>query len=72
MDGEFHSEIRRGEILIEGNSCQQLYQLFCGENPTGEVDRSSLLEILIKYYSIHSPRFNVSKSIEIIKEVLYN
>lgn len=72
IDGEFHSELRIGELVVEGVVCQQLYLLFSGETCGPEADKNELLDTLLRYYTIHSPRFNVSASIEIIKEVLHN
>lgn len=72
IDGEFHSELRIGELVVEGELCQNLYALFCGENVPTKSDKSEIFDVLLRYYTIHSPRFNVSTSIEIIKEVLHN
>jgi len=69
MEGEFHSLFNSGEVEIHGESCQQLYQLFLGNNPNPRY-KKELLDILLHYYKIHTPRFDVSNSLEIIEEIL--
>ena len=70
-EGDFHSEIRLGELSIDGELCEQLLMLFEGENPTKEY-RKELLTTLLHYYKIHSPKFDVSNSLEIITALLYD
>lgn len=68
-EGEFHSDYRIGEWSEEGEIVKTLYALFNKE----EIPVSSkkpVLEILLNYYSIHIPRFDVGKSLEILREVL--
>lgn len=70
-EGEFHSDIRLGELAIEGELCTQLLGLFEGKNPTKE-HRTELLTTLLRYYKIHSPKFDVSNSLQIITALLYD
>jgi DNA repair protein RecO (recombination protein O) len=68
-EGEFHSDYRSGEWCEEGEIVMDLYALFNKEDiPISS--KKQVLEILLKYYSIHIPRFDVGKSLEIIREVL--
>lgn len=70
-EGDFHSDIRLGELAIDGVLCTQLLALFEGENPSKE-HRSELLATLLHYYKIHSPKFDVSNSLQIITALLYD
>ncbi len=68
-EGEFHSDYRPTEWQEEGEIVAQLFALF--EKKTIDfLHRKKALEILLNYYSLHIPRFDVSKSLEIIREVL--
>ncbi len=71
IEGEFHSMFKTGEIEIHGEACQQLYNLFLGENPAPAYKRE-LLNVLLHYYKIHTPRFDVTHSLEIIEEIVRN
>lgn len=71
IEGEFHSEIRLGEVAVDGDLCTHLLNLFEGHDPPKEV-RKELLETLLHYYKIHSPKFNVANSLEIITAILYD
>lgn len=68
-EGEFHSDYRPGEQYEEGTIVQQLYTLF-NEGTVPANSRRQLLEILLNYYALHIPRFDLGKSLEIIREVL--
>lgn len=70
-EGEFHSDIRLGELAIEGELCQHLLHLFEGQDPPKQY-RTELLETLLHYYKIHSPKFDVSNSLQIITAILYD
>lgn len=68
-EGEFHSDYRHGELYEEGENVKHLFALFCHrEIPLSF--RKKALEILLNYYRLHIPGFDVSKSLEIIREVL--
>lgn len=68
-DGEFHADYRIGEWCIEGGLVEQLYILF-KENKINPLFRKQALETVLNYYSLHVPRFNVDKLLDIIREVL--
>lgn len=68
-EGEFHSDYRPGEWYEEGETAKHLYALFCsGEIPASS--RKQVLEVLLNYYALHIPRFDVGKSLAVIREVL--
>lgn len=68
-EGEFHSDYRIGEWSEEGEIVKNMYALFNKEEfPVSS--KKQVLEILLNYYSVHIPRFDVGKSLEIIREVL--
>jgi len=71
MEGEFHSDYRWGEVEIDPILCAQLLAVFENKNPDKKY-RKELFQILIHYYKIHTPRFDISQSLQIIEEVLYN
>lgn len=68
-EGEFHSDYRPGEPSVEGEVVECIYQLFNNEKIPAS-SKKQVLEIVLNYYAIHIPRFNVEKSLEIIREVL--
>lgn len=70
MEGEFHSDLRRGEVEITGESCKQLLKTFEGEVPEKQYQKE-IFDTLIRYYQIHSPKFNIDASLQIIDAILY-
>lgn len=68
-EGEFHADYRPTEWQESGDIVQQLFCLFENKIIT-PIYRRKALEIMLNYYSLHIPRFDVSKSLEIIREVL--
>lgn len=69
MEGDFHSDLRLGDLSIEGAQCMALFHVFNGDEFPRSM-RRELLEIMLKYYELHIPNFNVSKSLEIVTTVL--
>lgn len=69
-EGEFHSDYRMGDWCLEGEIVQSLKSLFSG-NEIPITQKKACLEVILQYYQIHVPRFNVDNSLEIIREVLY-
>lgn len=67
-EGEFHSDFRPGELGIEGELSQALYELFEGQAEIRQ--RKALLNTLLEYYRMHTPGFNVQQSLEIVTAVL--
>ena len=70
MEGEFHSDVRHGEVELSGEICRQLLKTFEGELPD-KAYQKEVFEQLIHYYKIHSPRFNVDESLQIIEAILH-
>lgn len=68
-EGEFHADYRPTEWQESGELVQQLFFLF-EKKTINPIYRKKALEILLNYYSVHIPRFDVNRSLEIIKEVL--
>ena len=71
MEGEFHSDFRPGELEIEPILCVQLLRVFENQDPDKKY-RKELFEILLHYYKIHTPKFDISQSLQVITEVLYD
>jgi DNA repair protein RecO (recombination protein O) len=69
QEGEFHPDFRVGEICAEGALASSLHHLFFFPSKPIQM-KKELLEAMLRYYSMHIPRFNVSKSLEVIREVL--
>lgn len=68
-EGEFHTDYRPGELYEEGETVKHLYALF-NESVVPPAFRKRLLELLLDYYALHIPRFDIGKSLDIIREVL--
>ena len=68
-EGEFHSDYRIGEWSEEGENVIHLYNLF-QLNEVNQKHRKKLLDILLQYYKLHIPHFNVEKSLDVIRDVL--
>lgn len=68
-EGEFHSDYRVGEPSVEGEIVEHIYNLFNNEKIPAS-SKKQALELLLNYYAIHIPRFDLGKSLEIIREVL--
>ncbi|MBC9811414.1 DNA repair protein RecO [Crocinitomicaceae bacterium CZZ-1] len=68
-EGEFHSDYRPGEWCIEGEQVRHLYGLF-ESNTIAPAFRKQAFETILDYYQLHIPRFDVSKSLDIIRETL--
>lgn len=69
QEGFFHEHEQAGEWCIKGNEAQQLYNVFFHQK-IDKSGRKKALETLLMYYQIHIPRFNVEKSIDIIRAIL--
>lgn len=68
-EGEFHTDYRIGEWNVEGEMVKHLHHLF-EHKIISNAHKKEAFEILLNYYSLHVPRFDVSKSLDIIREVL--
>ena len=70
-NGEFVPYERQDGYCIYGLECTALLNLF-QERPFDPSLRKRMLQILIDYCTIHIPRFDVNKSLEIVTTVLYD
>ena len=71
--GEFSDFKSINSIGIEGEVVELLSSLFQDElktNYSNETTRKALY-ILLDYLTIHTPKFNVAKSMEVIRDTLY-
>jgi len=71
MEGEFHSDYRPGELEIDPILCSELLKIFENLEPDKRY-KKELFNILIHYFKIHSPKFDISQSLQVISEVLYD
>lgn len=68
-EGEFHADYRIGEWCEEGETVKQLHELFLNKKIEPSFHKKAM-EIILNYYQLHIPRFDVSTSLHIIREVL--
>jgi len=71
--GDFFTQPNRDTPVEYGEIVAHLFALFSegtSEKTTSHLIRKQLFELLIRYYSIHIPHFNVGRSLEIIREVI--
>jgi DNA repair protein RecO (recombination protein O) len=73
QDGEFSDFSRKGELVAEGADVGLIQSLLRKEKATSisKNVRHDALITMIEYYKLHTPRFEVEKSLEIIHEILY-
>jgi DNA repair protein RecO (recombination protein O) len=74
QDGEFSDLPRKGEIFASGETARWIQQTLRAEIPNKlpvETKRNCL-ETMLLYYKLHIPNFNVDKSLEISKEIIYS
>lgn len=70
-NGEFIPYERMDGYCVYGEECQALLNLF-QDRPFDSSLRKKTLQILIDYCTIHLPKFDVKKSLEIVTTVLYD
>lgn len=71
-NGEFFGHHVLNGITVEGQIANDLWMLFNNHDNELTTNKKELLNTVLKYYSIHIPRFDISKSLQIIQEVIYN
>ena len=74
QDGDFSDYDRTGELVADGPPVILIQSILRKEpfsNPTKEL-KSEVFDIMIHYYKLHVPNFNVQKSLDVIKEILYS
>lgn len=73
QEGEFSDQDRIGEINAAGDSVSLIQNLLRKEGnfhyPKQTIQES--FETILLYYKLHIPRFDVQKSLEVIREILY-
>jgi len=74
QEGEFSDFDRNDELNAEGQSVLLIQQLL---RKGDSIDFPSAIkrdafEIMVKYYRLHIPGFDVQKSLDVIREILYN
>lgn len=73
-EGEFSNLERKGDLVANGPGVkliQQLLKVKRTQEPT-RIDRQDAFEVMLSYYKLHIPGFNIDQSLEIIREILYN
>ncbi len=70
-NGEFLSFEKQDGYCVYGQECEQLLNLFNNE-AFDPIYRHKMLNVLIDFCTIHIPKFNVSKSLEIVTTVLHD
>ncbi len=72
-DGVFSNIEGKEKITFSGNGVN-LIQMILGDRVISEVndgDRKEALDVLLAYYQLHIPTFNVHRTLEVIREILY-
>jgi DNA repair protein RecO (recombination protein O) len=73
-EGEFKDLEGNGNLCASGPGVTLIQELL-RHTPTQHTDkltRTEAFETMIHYYRIHIPRFDVQKSLDVIREILYN
>ena len=62
-----------GDLVREGSSVLLIQDILRGGSIEQYLlqDKRIALEIMIRYYELHIPNFNVDRSLTVIREVLY-
>lgn len=73
QDGEFSDIDRKGELIASGQASELIQNLLRGEEvkDVSKDIKQETFELMVIYYRLHIPRFDVQKSLEIIREILY-
>lgn len=72
-EGEFTDVDRKGELVANGPGVTIIQELLMGEpiKGLGREARLEAFEVMLKYYKLHIPGFNIDQSLEIVREILY-
>lgn len=72
-EGEFSNIDRKGELVAEGPGVNLIQELLIGEfqDHPSRMARKEAFEIMLSYYKLHIPGFNIDQSLEIVREILY-
>lgn len=74
QDGDFSDFERLGELVATGSGVQFIQTILRGakSNSESKQTKKEAFEIMLNYFKLHIPRFNVDQSLGIIQDVLYN
>lgn len=74
QDGDFSDFERLGELVATGSGVLFIQTILRGEKSISESKQTKkeAFEIMLSYFKLHIPRFNVDQSLGIIHDVLYN
>lgn len=74
QDGDFSDFDRLGELVATGAGVEFIQTLLRGSTSISESKQTKkeAFEIMLNYFKLHIPRFNVDQSLAIIHDVLYN
>jgi DNA repair protein RecO (recombination protein O) len=73
QDGDFSDFDRKGELVADGPEVQLIQSILRKEtiaHPSRAL-KSKTFDVMIHYYKLHVPNFNIQKSLDVIKEILY-
>ena len=73
QDGEFSDSERKGEIVSNQATAELIQELLRSNKTEGypKETKQETLETLLLYYKLHIPKFDVQKSLEIVRDILY-
>lgn len=74
QDGEFSDFDRAGELVSSGPAIDLIQVILRKETISQVVSKeikSEAFDVMIHYYKLHVPTFNIQKSLDVIKEILY-
>lgn len=74
QDGDFSDFERLGELVATGSGVLFIQTILRGAKSVSESKQTKkeAFEIMLNYFKLHIPRFNVDQSLGIIHDVLYN
>lgn len=74
QDGDFSDNDRKGELVASGEAVLLIQDLLRSKTllDVSKQVKKDALDILLYYYKLHIPRFDIENSLDVIKEVLYN
>lgn len=73
QEGEFTALPEKGSLSVRGPGIELIRSLIDGhvESKTDFSARKQAFDVMLEFYKLHVPRFDVSHSLEIIREVLH-
>lgn len=73
QDGEFSDIARAGEIVESGEGVTLIQKIGRDEaiETVSKQVKSEAFDVMIHYYKLHIPKFDIQQSLDVIKEILY-